>query len=69
MVLLGSLCEAAEVEGHLVQGYGWVVPVAQTPCDLQRKAVVLQIEIDSIDCIDYRPSVSLVVAGAPEAQH
>lgn len=69
MVQLGSLCEAAEGEGHLVQGYGWGVPVAQTPCDHQRKAVVLQIEIDSIEHCDYHPSVSLVVAGAAEAQH
>lgn len=66
MVLLGSPCEAAVEEVHLVQGYGWGVPVAQTPCDHQRKAVVPQIEIDSID---YRPSVSLVVLAAAEAQH
>ena len=69
MVLLGSLCEVAEGEGHLVQGYGWGVLVAQIPCDHQRKAVVLQIEIDWIDRYDYRPSVSLVVAGAAEVQH
>lgn len=69
MVLLGLLCEAAEGEGHLVQGYGWGVPVVQTPCGHQRKAGVPQIEIDSIDYIGYRPSVSLVVAGAAEAQH
>ena len=52
-----------------MQGYGWGVPVAQTPCGHQRKAAVPQIEIDSIDYIGYRPSVSLVVAGAAEAQH
>jgi hypothetical protein len=69
VVLLGSLCEAAEEEGHPVQGYGWGVPVVQTPCDHQRKAVVLQIEIDSIEHYGYHPSVSLVVAGAAEAQH
>jgi hypothetical protein len=69
VVLLGSPYEAAEGEAHPVQGYGWGVPAAQRPCDHQRKEAVPQIEIDLTGHFDYRPPVSLVVAGAVEAPH